>query len=217
MGNMKIGILGSGPVGQSLAAGFVKYCHEVMIGTGNPSKLNEWKQKQNIEIKVGTFQETATFGDIIVIALKGSAALGVIQGLSPESLSNKTIIDTTNPIADVPPVNGVINFFTPSNKSLMEELQESVPDAFFVKAFNSIGSAHMVNPEFKGGKPTMFICGNNTEAKKEVTTILTLFGWDVEDMGLEEAARAIEPLCILWCIPGFKNNEWDHAFRLLKK
>ena len=215
MENMKIGILGSGPVGQSLATGFVKYGYKVMIGTGNPSKLNEWKQ--DIEIRVGSFRETATFGDIIVIALKGSAALDVLKDLPPESLSNKTIIDTTNPIADVPPVNGVLSFFTQQGKSFMEELQESIPDAFFVKAFNSIGSAHMVNPEFKGGKPTMFICGNSTEAKREVSVILTLFGWDVEDMGMAEAARAIEPLCILWCIPGFKNNEWNHAFHLLKK
>ena len=100
---------------------------------------------------------------------------------------------------------------------LLTFLESEFPKANFVKAFNSIGSAFMVNPDFKGQKPTMFICGNDEEAKKEVSQILDLFGFEVEDMGKVEAARAIEPLCMLWCIPGFLKNEWTHAFKLLKK
>lgn len=99
----------------------------------------------------------------------------------------------------------------------MEELQKNVTDAHFVKAFNSVGSAFMVNPDFGGVKPSMFICGNNENAKDQVKKILEVFGWEVEDMGKAEAARAIEPLCMLWCIPGFLNNQWSHAFKLLKK
>jgi len=111
----------------------------------------------------------------------------------------------------------VLKFFTTMNESLMEQLQRQFPDAHLVKAFNSVGAAFMINPQFEGGKPTMFICGNDAQAKKTVTGILDQFGWETADMGGAEAARAIEPLCMLWCIPGFLRNEWGHAFKLLKK
>jgi predicted dinucleotide-binding enzyme len=127
------------------------------------------------------------------------------------------VIDTTNPIADAPPDHGVLRFFTTYDQSLMEQLQSEFPDVHFVKAFNSVGAAFMVDPEFAGGKPTMFICGNDEAAKKSVGKILDQFGWEIEDMGSVEAARAIEPLCMLWCIPGFLRNQWTHAFKLLKK
>jgi 8-hydroxy-5-deazaflavin:NADPH oxidoreductase len=135
----------------------------------------------------------------------------------PENFAGKTVIDTTNPIADAPPVNGVLQFFTSMNSSLMERIQELLPGANVVKAFNSVGNNLMYKPGYDNTLPTMFICGNNAEAKKTVTEILTTFGWETEDMGSAEAARAIEPLCILWCIPGFLNNQWTHAFKLLKK
>jgi len=94
-------------------------------------------------------------------------------------------------------------------------LQREFEGARFVKAFNSVGSACMVNPQFKGGTPTMFVCGNDDVAKKAVTGILAQFGWETADMGKAEAARAIEPLCMLWCIPGFLRNDWVHALKLL--
>ena len=212
----KIGILGSGAVGQTLASGFVKHGYEVMIGTRDQNKLREWKAKLGNKVSIGSFEETSKFGQLIVLAVKGTVAKEVLEMVIIENLEGKTIIDATNPIADVPPENGVLKFFTTLDKSLMEELQFRFPEANFVKAFNSIGSAFMVNPNFNGGKPTMFICGNNNEAKKEVSKILGLFGFEVEDMGKIEAARAIEPLCMLWCIPGFLKNEWSHAFKLLK-
>ena len=99
----------------------------------------------------------------------------------------------------------------------MERLQREFGMAHFVKAFNSVGATCMVNPKFKGGKPTMFIAGNDAAAKKTTEVILTEFGWETEDMGGAEAARAIEPLCMLWCIPGFIRNEWFHAFKLLHR
>jgi len=127
------------------------------------------------------------------------------------------VMDACNPIEDAAPENGVLRFFTGLNDSLMERLQRQFSSAHFVKAFNSVGSVCMVNPEFSGGKPTMFICGNNDEAKKQVSQIAGEFGWETADMGNAEGARAIEPLCMLWCIPGFLRNEWMHAFKLLVK
>jgi hypothetical protein len=151
-----------------------------------------------------------------VLAVKGNRAVQALALAGPDNLSGKTIIDTTNPIEDAPPVNGVLPFFTDFNQSLMEDLQRQFADAHFVKAFNSVGAASMVNPQFKGGKPTMFICGNSDPARKQVTEILDQFGWETADMGKAEAARAIEPLCMLWCIPGFLRNQWTHAFKLLQ-
>ena len=108
---------------------------------------------------------------------------------------------TRNPIEDAPPVNGVLQFFTKINESLMEQLQREFADAKFVKAFNSVGNALMMDPHFDGGRPTMFICGNDEAAKKTVTGILDQFGWETADMGSAEAARAIEPLCMLGASP----------------
>ncbi len=213
---MKIGIGGSGDVGKTLANGFIKHSYEVMIGTRSPEKLSEWKAKAGKSDRVGSFNETAAFGDILVLAAKGTTAKDTLQLAGADNLKGKTIIDATNPIAEAPPVNGVLKFFTSLDNSLMEQLQAAYPGARFVKAFSSVGSALMVNPDFGGIKPTMFICGNDAAAKKEVGKILDQFGFEVEDMGSVEAARAIEPLCILWCIPGFLRNEWMYAFKLLK-
>jgi 8-hydroxy-5-deazaflavin:NADPH oxidoreductase len=215
---MKIGIIGSGIVGRVLASGFLSEGHSVMLGTRNISKdeVVKWK-KENEKGLLGSFQETAQFGEIIVLAVSGLAVEDAINLAGKEHLSNKIIIDTTNPIAAVPPENGVIKFFTTLEDSLMERIQKLLPDAKVIKAFNIVGNAFMYKPNFNGNIPTMFICGNDDEAKKTVTGILTTFGWETEDMGKIEAARAIEPLSILWCIPGFIHNRWTHAFKLLKK
>lgn len=212
----KIGILGSGQVAKTLGNGFLKYGYEVMLGSGNPEKLKDWKDNAGEKAYMGSFDEVAAFGEIIVLAVAGIAVADVIELAGPKKLTGKTIIDVTNPIDKTPPVDGVLNYFTNQGESLMEMLQERFPAAHFVKAFNSVGSAFMVNPQFKDGKPSMFICGNNDKAKQDVTDILIKFGWEVEDMGRDTSARAIESLCILWCIPGFLRNEWSHAFKLLK-
>lgn len=210
----KIGIIGSGAVAKVLADGFVKHGYDVMMGSRDGKKSGEWARNGNG--KSGTFSDAAKFGDIIVVAVKGLVALDALKLAGVDNLSGKTVIDVTNPIADAPPVNGVLPFFTGPNDSLMERLQKAVPSANFVKSWSCVGSPFMVNPGFPGGKPTMFICGNSDPAKKDVTSILDTFGWEVEDMGKVEAARAIEPLCILWCIPGITGNRWTHAFKLLK-
>ena len=213
----KIGVLGSGIVGQTLANGFIKHGYHVMLGTRTISKLEDWKQKAGEKALIGSFEETALFGEIIVVATKGTATKDALKLAGTSNIENKTIIDATNPIADLPPENGVLRFFTNLDKSQMEDLQQTFPKANFVKAFNSVGNAYFVNPDFENQKPSMFICGNNKSAKNEVSHILSLFGWETEDMGGAEAARAIEPLCMLWCIPGLRENKWNHAFKLLKQ
>ncbi len=212
----KVGIIGSGDVGKTLAKGFLKHGYQVAIGSDHTEKLAEFK-RENPQIETATFEQAAQSGDIVVLCVKGTVAEKIIENVK-RHLSGKTVIDTTNPIADASPQNGVLKFFTNLDESLMERLQKIAPDTQFVKALNSIGSGVMINPNFGDNtKPTMFICGNNEDAKKKVYEILEKFGFEIEDMGKAESARAIEPLSILWCIPGFIRNEWTHAFKLLKK
>jgi hypothetical protein len=212
----KIGILGSGAVAQALGNGFLKHGYEVMLGTRDLSKLEAWKESAGAKARIGSFYDAAGFGDIVVLSVSGMAAEEVLSIAGINNFDGKTVIDTTNPIAGEAPVNGVLKYFTSLDESLMERLQKVAFHGNFVKAFSSVGSAFMVNPAFPEGKPTMFICGNSEHAKDEVKDILAVFGWDVADMGKAEAARAIEPLAMLWCIPGFLNNQWAHAFKLLK-
>jgi len=210
---MNVGILGSGNVAKTLGAGFLALGHAVKLGTGDVTKLADWR-REHAGADVGSFAEAAAFGEIVVLAVKGTAALDVLQVAGP-GVNGKVVMDATNPIADAPPENGVLRFFTTLDDSLMERLQRAHPDVRFVKAFNSVGNARMVHPEYAAGRPTMFVCGNDAGAKTTVTDLLERFGWETLDLGGAEAARAIEPLCMLWCIPGFLRNEWTHAFKVL--
>jgi predicted dinucleotide-binding enzyme len=214
MNTRKIGVLGSGQVGQILADGFLKHGYEVMRGSREPSKLATWKAGAGAKAATGTFAEASRFGDLVVLAVKGTAAEDVVASCG-DGLDGKPVLDATNPLADRPPVNGVLAYFTGPNESLMERLQKRAPAAKFVKAFSSVGSAFFVNPKL-ATRPTMFICGSDAEAKGVTRGILDQFGWDTEDCGSLEAARAIEPLCMLWCIPGFLRNDWTHAFHVLR-
>lgn len=212
---MNIGILGSGDVAKTLGAGFLKHGHEVMLGTRDAAKLADWA-RENPRAKVGSFAATAAFAEVAVLAVKGTATVDALKSAGAGALAGKVVIDATNPIADAPPVNGVLKFTSNLNESAMELLQREFPAVRFVKAFSCVGNASMVNPQFAGGKPTMFICGDDDAAKQTVTGILTQFGWETADMGRVESARAIEPLCMLWCIPGFLRNDWVHAFKMLQ-
>jgi hypothetical protein len=213
---MKIGILGSGVVAKTLGAGLQRKGHAVMLGTSDPAKLATWVAGAG-GVRVASFAEAAAFADLAILAVKGSASVAVVNAAGAQALAGKTVIDAGNPIADGPPVHGVLPFFTGPNESLLETLQAAFPAVHFVKAFNSIGSAHMIDPKFAGGPPTMFIAGNDAAARAEVTALVRQLGWECADMGFAEAARAIEPLCMLWCIPGILHNQWGHAFRLLEQ
>lgn len=213
---MKIGILGSGAVAQALAAGLAGHGHEVMLGTRESAKLADWAATRPA-VRVGSFSDAAAFAELGVLAVKGTAAEAALKSAdASRHLAGKVLIDASNPIADAPPEQGVLRFFTTLDDSLMERLQRAHPAVKFVKAFNSVGSALMIDPKLAGGRPTMFIAGDDTGAKATVTDLLAQVGWDAADMGGAVAARAIEPLCMLWCIPGFLHNDWVHAFKLLK-
>lgn len=210
----KVGIIGSGNVGQALARGFLENGYKTTISSRSEEKQKKL-EKETEGLKSDSPFNTARDNELIVFAVKGTEAKEALAEIGPENLSGKTVIDTTNPIADSPPVNGVLVYFSDINKSLMEELQAAAPGAKFVKAFNCVGSPFMVNPPFQT-QPTMFICGDDEDAKREVTQLLVEFGWETDDMGNVEAARALEPLAMLWCLPGFRENRWNHALKMLK-
>jgi len=216
---MKIGIIGTGIVGRTLAIGFLKLGHDVLLGTRNVQKEEVKKfLAENSRALAGSFNDAAKFGDLLVLAVAGKIAREAVDMIEKINFRGKTIIDTTNPISQEPAQNGVLKYFTQQNDSLGEQIQKWLPEANVVKCFNSVGNVFMTNGnQFGNILPTMFICGNNTEAKKEVTDILTAFNWETEDCGMIEASRAIESLCVLWCIPGFLHNKWMHAFKILRK
>jgi predicted dinucleotide-binding enzyme len=209
----KVGIIGSATVGQTLAQGFKTHGYDVRIASRTPAKLADFTGKSGIA--AGTFEDVAAWADLVVLAVKGHVAEDAVRTAGESNLAGKLVIDATNPIAEAPPVDGVIQYFTGPNSSLMEQLQKTFPSVHFVKAFSSVGAARMVNPAFTSGPPTMFYCGNDAGAKKTVGAILEQFGWEGLDLGTATAARAIEPLAMLWCIPGFRQNTWTHAFKVL--
>jgi 8-hydroxy-5-deazaflavin:NADPH oxidoreductase len=213
---MRIGVIGSGQVGQTLAQGLKKHGYDVRIGSRSPAKLSGFSQASGIQ--AGPSADVAAWAEGLVLSVLGSAAAEALREAGAANLKGKLVMDTTNPISKEPPDDGIVRYFTSPNDSLMERLQTAHPEAKFVKAFNSVGSALMVNPQFPAGKPTMFYCGNDEAAKGLVLTIIEQFGWEGADMGTVKAARAIEPLCQLWCIPGFRENKWaSHAFHLLRR
>jgi predicted dinucleotide-binding enzyme len=211
----KVAVIGTGVVGQVLSDGFLKHGYEVIRASRDLSKLEDWKKGAGANGSVLSVADAAQAADIVVLAVKGSGAEESVAACGA-GLNGKTVLDATNPIANAPPINGVLSYFTTLDNSLMERLQKKAPAAHFVKAFSSVGNMFMVNPDFGGIRPTMFICGNDKDAKAETRAILDQFGWDTEDLGAVEAARAIEPLCILWCIPGLTGGGWNHAFKLLR-
>jgi predicted dinucleotide-binding enzyme len=214
---MKIGMLGTGDVGRVLGAGFAALGYEVKIGSRDPGqkKVQEWLKKVGPRASAGTFAEAALFGEIAVLATSWSGTESAVRLAGPQNLAGKIVIETTNPLdfsAGVPP-----RLALGYTDSAGEKIQSWLPQSKVVKAFNIVGNAHMVNPQFPCGPPDMFICGNDPEAKKTVSGLLHAFGWSVIDIGGIEGARLLEPLAMIWIIHGFKTGTWNHAFRLLHK
>ena len=210
---MKVGVLGSGDVGKTLGAGFASLGHEVKIGSRDPGKLKDWVEKTGSKASAGTFAETASFGEVLVLATLWEGTQHALQMAEVRNFDGKVVIDATNPLA----FDGGPHLALGHTDSGGEQVQRWLPSARVVKAFNSVGHAHMVHPDFPGGPPDMFICGNDDEAKKTVTGILKDFGWPAIDVGGIEGARLLEPLCILWVGYGIRTGTWNHAFKLLRK
>jgi predicted dinucleotide-binding enzyme len=214
MQKVSVGVLGSGDVGKVLAAGFASLGHDVKIGSRDPEKLREWASA-NARVSTGTFAEAAQFGDILVLATLGAAAGDAIKLAGLDAFDGKVLIDTTNPLdfsKGMPPT-----LFVGTTDSLGEQIQRLIPKSRVVKAFNTVGNAHMINPQFPGGPPDMFICGNDAEGKKIVSQICDAFGWGVIDLGGIDASRYLEPMCLVWVLYGARNSSWNHAFKMLRK
>jgi 8-hydroxy-5-deazaflavin:NADPH oxidoreductase len=201
---MRIGILGSGLVGQSLARGLTRHGHEVRIGT----------RKDAVEdLPVGSPTEVVEGADLVFLSVQGTAAVDVAVGVR-EQLRGKVLVDTTNPLDFS---SGAPGLFVGHTDSLGEQVQRAVPDAYVVKAYNTVGNTLFVDPDLPGGPPTMLIGGNSDDAKATVTGLLEETGWDVVDLGGIEASRWLEPICIAWVLYGSRTGTWDHAFRLLRR
>jgi 8-hydroxy-5-deazaflavin:NADPH oxidoreductase len=214
---MQIGILGSGAVGQALGLGFAQLGHEVKIGSREPGsdKLKPWLAKVGKKASASSFDETARFADLAVLATLWSGTQSAIELADPGNLARKVVIDVTNPLVFEP--NKPPRLALGHTDSGGEQVQRWLPNSKVVKAFNTVGNAHMVNPQFPGGPPDMFICGNDASAKQTVAGICKNFGWGVVDVGGMEGARLLESMCILWVLHGLQTGSWNHAFKLLHK
>jgi len=212
---MKIGIIGSGSVAQVLGSGFLSKGHEVMLGTRDASKLGAWLTEAGKGASVGSFEEAAKFGEIVFLSVPGTALESAIELAGHKNLSGKTVIDITNPMdfsQGTPP-----RFTATVGNSLGEKVQRLLPDANVVKAFNSIGVAVMTDPDFNGEKATHFIAGDSDEAKAEATRLIREFGWEVTDVGGIDQAFFLEALASLWVNYAFRSNNWNQAFKLLRR
>jgi len=214
MEKVRVGVLGSGDVGKVLAGGFIKLGHDVKIGSRDPEKLRDWAKKAGEHASTGTFEETARFGDVLVLATLGAGAESALQMAGPDNFAGKVVIDATNPLDFS---TGAPRLYVGFDDSLGEQVQRWIPKARVVKAFNTVGNAHMINPDFPSGPPDMFICGNDDDAKKIVTQVCKHWGWGVIDLGGIESSRYLEPMCMTWVLYGVKSGSWNHAFKMLRK
>jgi 8-hydroxy-5-deazaflavin:NADPH oxidoreductase len=216
LAHMRVGVMGSGEVGRRLAEGFSARSHAAMIGSRDPSKaeLRDWLSGDGSGVEAGSFEQAAAHGELIVLAVLGSAAEEAIADAGPDNFRGKVVIDAMNPLdfsGGFPPKLSISG-----EDSLGERVQRALPDARVVKAFNTIGNLYFVDPSFSEGQPTMLIAGDDQEAKDTVRDVLTDFGWsDTVDIGGIEGSRELEAICIVWVKIGGARGAWDHGFRLL--
>jgi predicted dinucleotide-binding enzyme len=215
---MKVGILGSGDVGQALGDGFLSRGHDVKLGARKATneKAVAWAGRHGgKKATAGTFRDAAAFGETLVLATLWSGTENAISLAGKENFKGKVVLDVTNPLVFEPgkPPRLALGH----TDSGGEQVQRWLPGARVVKVFNTVGNAHMVDPKFPGGPPTMFLCGNDASARAAVTDVCKAFGWETVDLGGIEGARLLEPLCILWVQYGASTGTWNHAFKLLRK
>jgi predicted dinucleotide-binding enzyme len=214
---MKVGILGSGDVGQALGDGFVSRGHEVTLGAREATneKVTRWAARHGVKGSPGTFREAAAFGEIVVVATLWSGTESALRLAGIENFKGKVVFDVTNPLLFEP--NQLPKLALGHTDSGGEQVQRWLPGARVVKVFNIVGNKHMVDPKFAGGPPTMFLCGNDSSARAAAADVCKAFGWETVDLGGIEGARLLEPLCILWVQFGAATGTWNHAFKLLRK
>jgi 8-hydroxy-5-deazaflavin:NADPH oxidoreductase len=205
---MKIGIIGSGVVAQTLGAKLVDLGEDVVLGTRDPKKLDEkrhmastlrqWLQSVQDRAKVATFQEAAVHGDLLINATVGDKSIEALKRAEADGVGAKILIDTANELdfsKGMPP-----RTLASQDNCLAEKIQAAFPDLRVVKALNTIGAPVMVDPKaVGGGDHTAFIAGNDKDAKVRVTELLRSFGWsDVMDLGDVSAARGPEMYMAMW-------------------
>lgn len=210
-----VGILGSGDVGKSFARAFSALGHPVKIGSRTPEKLRDFVSEAGNRVTASTFEETARFGELVVVATLGSATEEALKLAGPKNFDGKVVIDATNPLTFAP--GGPPQLFVGHTDSLGERVQRWLPSARVVKAFNTVGNTLFFKPDLPGGPPTMFICGNDRPAKADVSNVCQSFGWEVIDLGGIDGARYLEPMCMTWVLHGVRSGSWNHAFKMLKK
>jgi len=200
---MKIGILGSGFVGQSFAKAVKASGHDIMMSSRTPDSDKMQSLKDELGIQVGTIHDTIAFGEVIAFALRWDAVENVIsQGI----WDGKIVIDMMNRVGSTSP------------KSAGEELAELLPTAHVVKALNSIGAEHYTDANFNGESASMLIAGNSADAKSTVTTLISDMGYDVIDAGDISASKYLEYLAEAWIHLAFRTPLGrDIAFKVVKK
>lgn len=202
---MKIGILGTGMVGQTIASSLISKGHEVMLGsrTAANEKAVAWKNENGVHAHNGTFADAAAFGEIIFICLNGNATVEALQSANPLNFEHKTVIDLTNPLDFS---NGMPPSLLPqycNTWSLGEEIQKQLPSAQVVKALNTVTANLMVDAnKVNDGNHNLFICGNDANAKNKVKHLLAEnFNWKPElilDLGDIKYARMTEAIIPFW-------------------
>lgn len=210
----RIGILGSGPAGRTLATGFLAHDHTVMVGTRHPGRLSDWLHAAGPGAQVGTFAETAAFGELVVLSVNGVAAEGVLRLAGLENFTGKVLLDASDPLDFS---SGRPGLFVGTTDSLGERVQRLVPTSYVVKGLNTVLADVMVDPALSGGDPDMFIAGDDENAKAVVTVLLAEFGWPVVDMGGIESARWLEALSLAWVVYSHRTGKTHHAFKLVGK
>jgi len=211
----RVGIVGSGDVGKALARGFAGRDWAVTIGTRSPETLEDWLEETQGDVSIGSFDETAAVGEVIVLAVRGDVAEDAVELADPTNFSGKLVLDATNPLdfsEDGPP-----DLLFGGTDSLGERVQDLLPEAAVVKCFNTVSNVQMVDPAFETETPPMMICGNDPTAKDRAEAILVSFGWPgALDVGAIESSRYLEALVPLWVRIGTVYDTWEHAFAIAR-
>lgn len=201
-------------VAKALGTGYVRHGHEVRLSSREPNRqdLVGWAAEIGAAASVGTPAEAAEWGETVVLATAGTASVATVEGVA-SALAGKVLIDAANPLSFA---SGGPALFVGTTDSLGEQVQRAVPQAWVVKAYNTVGNTLFVDPELPGGPPTMLLAGDDEAAKQAVADLLRATGWDVADPGGIESSRWLEAICMAWVVYGIRTQSWGHAFRLLR-